>query len=196
MHDEVSTWLYEVCLTGNVESSTYMLAMNYVHRFLARYTHAAGTRSPFPRNLQLLAVTCLFIAYKFNEAKHPMHASALARLTENTWKAADILTMELEVLQTLSWGLPSPVPLSFLDRFLFAACVCETQQDPNQTQEKTGNSQEMIKCIASFFMECATSNSAFYNTAPSLIAASAIAIARAQLELPVWVRDVEMTFFV
>lgn len=52
-------WLIEVCEVYKLHRETYYLAMDYIDRFLSLHNE------PVPKNqLQLIGITCLFIASK------------------------------------------------------------------------------------------------------------------------------------
>jgi hypothetical protein len=91
-------WMLEVAHAFQVGRDTYHMAANYVDRYLA---NSWGIR---PESLQLLAITCLFIAAKIEEV-NPPQAILYAEATDNTFCAQDIVDFEGQILDTLQWNL-------------------------------------------------------------------------------------------
>ena len=72
--------------------------------------------------LQLLAVTSMFIASKYEETQSP-EVSAFAYITDGAFTIKDIIRMELKVLNTLKGYISFPLPLQFLRRNSKVGCV-------------------------------------------------------------------------
>lgn len=91
-------WLMEVCDVYKLRRVTYYLAIDYVDRYLSRIEE-------LPKHqLQLLGITCLFIASKVEEV-YPPKLSELAYVTDGACTDADMLIKEMAVLQTLNWDI-------------------------------------------------------------------------------------------
>lgn len=83
---------------------TYYLAIDYVDRYLSRVEE-------LPKNqLQLLGITCLFIASKVEEI-YPPKLSELAYVTDGACTDQDMLLKEMVVLQILNWDI-NPLTVS------------------------------------------------------------------------------------
>jgi len=106
-------WMVEVQLKFRMTSETLYLSVNIVDKFLQR-------RKITRDNLQLLGVTALFIAAKFEEI-YSVEINDLAFITDNACNADDIIRFEGEVLTTIGWNLTTPCPLHFLRRYSKAA---------------------------------------------------------------------------
>ncbi|XP_066601041.1 G1/S-specific cyclin-E1-like [Prorops nasuta] len=96
-------WLIEVCEVYKLHRETYYLAMDYIDRYLSIHQNV-------PKNqLQLIGITCLFIAAKVEEI-YPPKISEFAYVTDGACTEEEILGMELIVLKGLGWNL-SPVTI-------------------------------------------------------------------------------------
>ncbi|XP_015597645.1 G1/S-specific cyclin-E1 [Cephus cinctus] len=94
-------WLIEVCEVYKLHRETYYLAMDYIDRYLS-------THQNVPKNqLQLIGITCLFIAAKVEEI-YPPKIAEFAYVTDGACTEDEILGKELIVLKGLGWNL-SPV---------------------------------------------------------------------------------------
>lgn len=65
------------------------------------------------KDLQLLAVTCLYIAAKYEEV-YVARADEFARSTDNAYSCEQILAMECEVLQVVQWDVNLATPCDFM----------------------------------------------------------------------------------
>ncbi|KAK2576779.1 hypothetical protein KPH14_005423 [Odynerus spinipes] len=94
-------WLIEVCEVYKLHRETYYLAMDYIDRYLS-------THQNVPKNqLQLIGITCLFIAAKVEEI-YPPKIAEFAYVTDGACTEEEILGKELIILKGLGWNL-SPV---------------------------------------------------------------------------------------
>lgn len=89
-------WLNEVCGAYNFHRETYYLALDYLDRYLS-------TNVKICKNyLQLIGITCLFIAAKVEEI-YPPKLSEFAYVTDGACSEDDILKQELVILSALKW---------------------------------------------------------------------------------------------
>lgn len=89
-------WLNEVCGAYNFHRETYYLALDYLDRYLS-------TNVKICKNyLQLIGITCLFIAAKVEEI-YPPKLSEFAYVTDGACSEEDILKQELVILSALKW---------------------------------------------------------------------------------------------
>ena len=65
--------------------------------------------------LQLLGVTAMFVASKYEEMFAP-EIGDFVYITDNAYTKKDIRRMECELLKTLDFNLGRPLPLHFLRR--------------------------------------------------------------------------------
>lgn len=95
-------WLIEVSDEFKLVTETLYLAIAYIDRFLSRHPI---NNSDF----QLLGVTCMCIASKYEEI-HPPHMERFSYITDHVCSVEDINDAEAEVLQGLDFRLASPTP--------------------------------------------------------------------------------------
>ncbi|RVW61377.1 G2/mitotic-specific cyclin C13-1 [Vitis vinifera] len=101
MREILVDWLVEVAEEYKLVSDTLFLCISYIDRFLS--SHALRRDK-----LQLLGVSCMLIASKFEEISPP-HAEDFCYITDNHYTAEESLSMQFEAL---SWYLAE---LSLLD---------------------------------------------------------------------------------
>lgn len=96
-------WLNEVCEVYKLHRETYYLALDYLDRYLSTNTNISKTF------LQLIGITCLFIAAKVEEI-YPPKLSEFAYVTDGACTEQDILRQELIILTALKWQT-SPITI-------------------------------------------------------------------------------------
>ncbi|KAK9501930.1 hypothetical protein O3M35_012562 [Rhynocoris fuscipes] len=111
MRSVLLEWLLEVCAVYKLQRETYYLALDYVDRYLS------NTENISKRQLQLIGVTCLLIASKFEEI-YPPKISEFAYITDGACVEADILIMEKRILKVLNWRSVVITANSWLSIFL------------------------------------------------------------------------------
>lgn len=89
-------WLNEVCEVYKLHRETYYLALDYLDRYLSTNVSISKTF------LQLIGITCLFIAAKVEEI-YPPKLSEFAYVTDGACSEEDILKQELVILCALKW---------------------------------------------------------------------------------------------
>lgn len=88
----------QVCDVYKLRRVTYYLAIDLVDRYLSRV-------EGLPKNqLQLLGITCLFIAAKVEET-YPPKLAELAYVTDGACTEQDMLLVEISVLRVLKWNV-------------------------------------------------------------------------------------------
>lgn len=92
-------WLIEVCEVYKLRRETYYLAVDYIDRYLTNVLH-----SILKNHLQLIGITCLFIAAKVEEI-YPPKLSEFSYVTDGACAEDDILRQELLILSTLQWRI-------------------------------------------------------------------------------------------
>lgn len=159
-------WLVEVHHKFRLLPETLFLATNIVDRFLsARVVSLA--------KLQLVGLTCLFIAAKYEEVVCPSVENFL-HMADGGYEDEEILQAERYVLSTLQYDLSYPNPIHFLRRV-----------------SKADNYDISTRTVAKYFMEIACVNHDLLGVAPSLLGAAGIYLARVCLDRGEWVS----TFF-
>ena len=146
-------WLVKVHSSFQLLPETLYLAVNLIDRFLQK---KLVTRD----KLQLVGVTALFIACKYEQCLYP-EIGEFAQQINGKCSKDDIIIIELVILQTLNFNLTVPSIFWFLIRFCKGiGCNEKTINLANYIAEKT-----LLKL-----------NLGKFN--PSLIAASSIYLAR------------------
>ncbi|PIA65285.1 hypothetical protein AQUCO_00100634v1 [Aquilegia coerulea] len=96
-------WLVEVSEEYKLASDTLYLSMHLIDRFLSQnYIER--------QRLQLLGITCMLIASKYEELFAP-HVEEFCFITDNTYTRDEVLKMESQVLNILSFHLSAPTEI-------------------------------------------------------------------------------------
>ncbi|KAK7019044.1 cyclin N-terminal domain-containing protein [Favolaschia claudopus] len=108
MRGVLNDWLIQLHVRFRLLPETLFLCVNIIDRFLsARVVSLA--------KLQLVGVTCMFIAAKFEEIVAPS-VIQFQEIAEGTYTESEILQAERYVLKTLDWNLSFPSPVHYLRR--------------------------------------------------------------------------------
>lgn len=159
-------WLIEVHYKYKLHPPTLWLCVNIIDRYFERVD--------FPRDrLQLVGITALLIACKFEEFRPPA-VQDFVTLTDSAYQQEEILSMEFKILETLDYELVVPTTFHFLQRYL-----------------QRLRASELLRLLANFFAERNIQEPAFFQFKPHMIAAASVFLAlkatRAEDDpLPVW----------
>lgn len=162
-------WLSEVVEEFELRQATLYLAVSILDRFLSQ--------QEVPRaQLQLLGVTCLWIASKFEDT-HPPTLQEMVEITDNSYAASDVLRLEGIVLAQLQYQLAVPTPLTFLHQL-----ISHVQEDLSRSSPFYENPADMdseVKLVhgAEYLLELALLTPDILRYRPSVIAASALQLA-------------------
>jgi cyclin E len=104
-------WLVEVCEVYRLHRETFYLAVDFIDRYLCATTEMPKTR------LQLVGVSCLFIAAKIEEI-YPPKLQEFAFVTDGACSEDEIVQMELVVLKGLNWGLSPMTPNRWMKTYM------------------------------------------------------------------------------
>lgn len=121
MRSVLLDWISEVHFQFNLEIETYHMAVSMIDRYLQA---VSGTPRRF---LQLVGVTCLFMAAKYEEM-FPPEINDFVYVTDDTYSKQQILQMEMKVFSALDFQLCKPLPIHFLRRYAKAANCGERQR--------------------------------------------------------------------
>lgn len=156
-------WLVEVHDKFQCYTETLYLGINIMDRFLSQHKVDIN-------KLQLLAVTSLFIAAKFEEINLPK-LSEYAYITDGAATKEDIKMSEMFILTELKFSVDWPNPLNFLRRL--------SKADSYDTE---------CRVIAKFILEYGMCSPKFVGELPSRLAAVSMFLARRilQRESPIW----------
>ncbi|XP_045775969.1 G1/S-specific cyclin-E isoform X1 [Maniola jurtina] len=97
-------WLNEVCEVYKLHRETFHLTVDYVDRYLTNTDNVQKGR------LQLIGITCLFIAAKVEEV-YPPKIGEFAYVTDGACSTEEILLEELLILKILSWSI-TPITIN------------------------------------------------------------------------------------
>lgn len=101
-------WLVDVHVKFKLLPETLFLAVNITDRFLEK--------SIIPRQkLQLVGVTSLFIAAKYEEI-YPPELKDFVYVTDKAYTKTELLEMEGKIISELQFNLVTTSPLRFLER--------------------------------------------------------------------------------
>lgn len=163
MRGILTDWLVQVHSRFKLLPETLFLCINIVDRFLsARVVSLA--------KLQLVGITCMFIAAKVEEVVAPS-ASNFLYCAHSTYNEPEILQAERYVLKTIDWNLSYPNPIHFLRRV-----------------SKADEYNVQVRTIAKYLLEIQCLEWRLIAAPPSLLAAAALWLARMILGFPDWVR--------
>lgn len=103
-------WLVEVHYKFRLHGASLWLTVNLLDRYLQR------TSIPRER-LQLVGVASLLIASKFDEVSPP-EVTECVNITDNSYTKRELLNMEYNILETLSFQVCVPTGFNFMNRYL------------------------------------------------------------------------------
>ncbi|KAL3098751.1 hypothetical protein niasHT_024505 [Heterodera trifolii] len=146
-------WLVHVQVRFKLTIETLSLSVHILDRALLALPGINKT------NLQLLGVTCIFIASKFEEVVMP-NVDDYVYVAANMFKREDIMRMEPRVLSGLKFNLSVPYAVQFLRRYRFYA-------SPSKN----------VWAFAKFVSEVAMVSYALAHFPPSVVAAVSLHLA-------------------
>ena len=150
-------WLVEVADEYNLTSETLFLTLNYLDRYL-------GIKSVKRNQLQLVGITCMLVASKYEEIYAPQ-VDDFCYITDNTYTRDDLLLMERHILDALHFELTQPTARQFL-KFLTSRCGADSD----------------LELLAAYFIELTLLEYSFLSYCPSVVASSALVLAHFTLE--------------
>ncbi|KAM1031018.1 hypothetical protein FF1_034827 [Malus domestica] len=170
-------WLVEVAEEYKLVTDTLYLTVSYLDRYLSSY---AVSRS----KLQLLGVSCMIIASKYEEICPP-HVEDFCYITDNTYIVEEVLEMERDVVKFLNSDTGPPTTKNFLRqdnllKYYFGHLVClgcymllftKAAQD-------NYNSAGVFEYLSCYLSELSLLDYSCVQFLPSVVAASAIFLSR------------------
>ncbi|WFC99770.1 G2/mitotic-specific cyclin [Malassezia yamatoensis] len=157
----LADWLIETHSKFRLLPETLFLALNVVDRFLSLRTISLS-------KLQLVGVTALFVAAKYEEVLCPSIQNFLY-LADGGYTDEEILRAERYMLKVLNFDLSYASPMNFLRRI-----------------SKADNYDIQTRTVAKYFMEISLVDHRLMEHPPSLVAAAAVWMAREVLERGEW----------
>ena len=158
-------WLIEVHTRFHLLPETIFLAVNIIDRFLS-------TRVVELEKLQLVGVTAMFIASKYEEVLSP-HVGNFKHVADDGFSEEEILKAERFVLAALNYDLSYPNPMNFLRRI-----------------SKADNYDIQTRTLGKYLLEISLLDHRFMGYQPSHIAAASMYLARLILDRGEWVSSV------
>jgi G2/mitotic-specific cyclin 1/2 len=159
-------WLIEVHTRFHLLPETLFLAVNIIDRFLSSKVVQLD-------RLQLVGVTAMFIASKYEEVLSP-HVANFRHVADDGFTEAEILSAERYVLSALNYDLSYPNPMNFLRRI-----------------SKADNYDIQTRTLGKYLMEISLLDHRFMHYLPSHIAAASMYLARKILERGEWVSQLQ-----
>lgn len=162
MRTVLMDWIIEVHSKFRLLPETLFIATNLIDRFLSH-------RVVSVEKIQLVGITALFVASKYEEVMCPsiMH---FLNMADGGYDVNEMLKAERYLLQTLDFDMSYPNPLHFLRRI--------SKADGYDIQTRT---------VSKYLIEIGCLESRLLQFTPSMLAASAMYLARLCLERGDWV---------
>ncbi|KAG0135410.1 cyclin-like protein [Tuber indicum] len=157
-------WLIEVHTRFRLLPETLFLAVNIVDRFLSAKIVELD-------KLQLVGVTAMFIAAKYEEVFSP-GVQYFRSVADDGFTEEEILQAERYILTTLNYNLSYPNPMNFLRR------ISKADQYDYET-----------RTVAKYLLEISLLDHRFMGYAPSHVSAAAMYLSRMMLERGPWDAD-------
>ena len=154
-------WLLEVHTRFRLLPETLFLAVNIIDRFLSAKVVQLD-------RLQLVGVTAMFIASKYEEVLSP-HVQNFKHVADDGFSEAEILSAERFVLASLDYDLSYPNPMNFLRRI-----------------SKADNYDIQTRTLGKYLLEIGCLDHRFLKYPPSQVAAAAMYLARLMLDRGKW----------
>ena len=156
-------WLIEVHTRFHLLPETMFLAINIIDRFLS-------ARVVELEKLQLVGITAMFIASKYEEVLSP-HVQNFKHVADDGFSEEEILKAERFVLAALNYDLSYPNPMNFLRRI-----------------SKADNYDIQTRTLGKYLLEISLVDHRLMSFHPSHIAAASMYLARLILKRGEWVR--------
>lgn len=166
-------WINEVQYQYKLEIDTYHMTVSIIDRYLQLVVDTPK------KELQLVGVTAMFIASKYEEL-FPPDIDDFVYITDDTYKKKQILDMEKQIVKVLDFHLGKPLPTHFLRRYSKAAKAADKNH-----------------LAAKYLIEMASIDYSTAHYKPSEIAAAALYISLSlfpvenNTELKVWTKTLE-----
>ena len=161
MRGTLVDWLIEVHTRFKLLPETLFLAVNIIDRFLSNKVVQLD-------RLQLVGVTAMFIASKYEEVLSP-HVGNFRHVADDGFTETEILSAERYVLSALDYDLSYPNPMNFLRRI-----------------SKADNYDIQTRTLGKYLMEISLWDHRFMQYPQSHCAAASMYLARLILDRGLW----------
>ena len=106
-------WKIEVLTNFKCDDQTFFLAVSLMDRYFK------GKQEPREiSDLHIIGVTCMFIASKYEDIYPLKMKMVYEKIAHQKLAIEDIKALELDILQTINYQIPTPTPLDFLKVYL------------------------------------------------------------------------------
>ncbi|XP_055919758.1 G2/mitotic-specific cyclin-B [Eupeodes corollae] len=143
-------WINEVHHQFHLVPETFHMCVAIIDRYL----QAVKTTSR--QHLQMVGVTSLFIASKYEELFPPAIGDFIY-ITDDTYTKNQLLDMEMKIMKALDFNLSRPLPIHFLRRF-----------------SKAASAEDCHHAMSKYFLELVTTEYSMAHYRPSEIAAASL----------------------
>ena len=162
-------WAYLLVDHYSIERSIVSIAFSMFDRYIT----ARGQD-----DMELLALSCMYLAIKVHSTSGKMPVGMLARLARSSggdkrFSVEEIESMEFRVLSSLGWLVNPTVPSMFLD-VAFDALV----------ESSSACRLDAVRDLSIFLVEISIIDVYFVNVAPSSVAAGALLLAMHEIVAP------------
>jgi len=154
-------WLIEVHMKFKLLQETLYLTVSLIDRYLAK-------NNVNRRKLQLVGVSAMFIAAKFEEIYAP-EVNDFVYITDDAYTREEILDMERTVLNSIQFRVATAYPLHFLRR-----------------ASKVADADPRTHTLAKYLVELTLPNFQFIRYKPAMIAAACLSLAKMMLLAGSW----------
>jgi len=155
-------WLIEVHRMFKLIPETLFLCVSLIDRYLSMTPVSRDT-------LQLVGVTAMFIASKYEEIYAP-ECMDFVYVSDGACTKQQILKMEQTLLNTLQFNITHPTPVHFLRRY-----------------SKAAGSDYMLHTLCKYLIELSLLDVNLLQFAPSMISAASVFLGRAMVgKTPLW----------
>lgn len=117
------SWINDVNREYRLKDSTYFITIGLLDRMLIDHSQHINIV-----NMQLLGITCIYIATKLEEIK-PISKKNLIYISENSYTKEQLICMERTILNCLNFDIIFPTPYIFLD-------ICTSKNNLSQEEQK------------------------------------------------------------
>jgi len=160
MRSVLVEWLVEVHQQFSLLQETLYLSVCILDRYMQ-----VNAEKVQRKQLQLVGVTAMFIAAKYEEMYAP-EIGDFVYITDNAYTPSQIREMEVKIMSVLKFDLGRPLPLHFLRR-----------------NSKAGQVDATAHTMAKYVMELTLLEYRFVHVLPSEVAAAALAFSLKALDV-------------
>lgn len=170
-------WIVELSEEYKLSPKTFHLAVTLVDKSLACASQNEDGGFFVPRDmLQCLGCACTWIAAKMEEVEAPS-VDDFVYISDNIYRREQILDMEMDVCTALKFHLQHVTPVSYAHEYLLAS-----EAGPCNPTMPTGPAfHPVLRHMVYYLLELSRLSYDLVATKPSLVAASAVYLARATL---------------